>query len=121
MEKRSERFFVTFVSRPVPFIYILLTGNECGQKPIAMHVISGQSWGPSPIIDILFQTNDVRWGGGGGGSEPVRLEEKSALNFFWTGLESRSSPAAPAGRRPCQWDPRLRHLAAASRGRDPPV
>ena len=42
MEKRSERFFVTFVSCPVPFIYILPTGNECGQKPIAMYVISGQ-------------------------------------------------------------------------------
>ena len=34
MEKRSERFFVTFVSHPVPFIYILPIGNECGRKPI---------------------------------------------------------------------------------------
>ena len=41
MEKRSERFFVTFVSRPVPFIYIPPTGNKCGRKPIAMYVISG--------------------------------------------------------------------------------
>ena len=55
--------------------------------------------------------------GGGGGSEPVRLEEKSALNFFWTVLEVEPS----SGRRPRQCDPRLRHLAAASRGRDPPV
>ena len=44
MGKRSEQFFLTFVSRPVPFIYIPPTGNECGQKPIAMYVISGHSW-----------------------------------------------------------------------------
>ena len=75
-----------------------------------------QCKGPSPIIDIFFQTNDVRLGGGGG-SEPVRLEEKSVLNFFWTGPEPRS------GRRPPQCDPgpRRRHLAAPSRGRDPPL
>ena len=41
MGKRSERFFLTFVSRPVPFIYIPPTWNECGRKPIAMYVISG--------------------------------------------------------------------------------
>ena len=43
MEKRSERFFVTFVSRPVPFTYIPPTGNERGRKPIAMYVIAGNS------------------------------------------------------------------------------
>ena len=41
MERRSEWFYLlTFVSRPVPFIYIPPTGNECGRKPIAMYVIS---------------------------------------------------------------------------------
>ena len=44
MEKRSEWSFLTFVSRPVPFKYIPPTGNECGRKPIAMYVISRQSW-----------------------------------------------------------------------------
>ena len=46
---------------------------------------------------FFFQTNDVRMGGMG--SEPVRLEEKSALNFFFgLGSIARSSPAAGAGR-----------------------
>ena len=49
MEKRSERFFVTFVSRPVPFTYIPPTGNERGRKPIAMYVIAGHSRRCSPI------------------------------------------------------------------------
>ena len=43
MEKRSELFFVTFVSRPIPFTYIPPTGHECGRKPIAMYLISGHS------------------------------------------------------------------------------
>ena len=52
MEKRSERFFfLTFVSRPVPIIYIPPTGNECGRKPIAMYVISGLSWRWCKCID----------------------------------------------------------------------
>ena len=56
MEKRSERFFVTFVSCPVPFTYIPPTGNERGRKPIAMYVIAGHSrrwpdaaWGKRPM------------------------------------------------------------------------
>ena len=56
------------------------------------------------------------WGGGGGGSEPVRLEEKSALNFFF-GLGSRSSPAA--GAAPAA--PMRPEAETAGRGRDPPV
>ena len=57
--------------------------------------------------------------GGGGGSEPVRLEEKSALNFFLDLAWGWAQQRAP--RRPRQCDPRLRHQqAAASRGRDPP-
>ena len=43
MERRSERFFVTFVNRPIPFTYIPPTGNERGRKPIAMYVIVGHS------------------------------------------------------------------------------
>ena len=51
--------------------------------------------GPSPIIDIFFQTNDVRLGGGGGVGA-CSFGRKSALIFFF-GLCSRSSPAAGAG------------------------
>ena len=43
MEKRSEWFFLTFVNRPIPFIYIPPTRNERGRKPIAMYVIAGHS------------------------------------------------------------------------------
>ena len=40
--------------------------------------------GPSPIVDIFFSNERCSYFFflGGGGSEPVRLEEKSALNFF---------------------------------------
>ena len=44
MEKRSEWIFLTFVGLSIPFTYIPPTGNECGQKPIAMYVISRYSW-----------------------------------------------------------------------------
>ena len=71
--------------------------------------------GPSPIIDIFF--SNERCSFGGGGSEPVRLEEKSALIFFLDLARGRAQQRAP--RRPRQCDPRLRQLATASRGRDP--
>ena len=54
MEKKSDWFFLTFVSRPIPFTYIPLTGNECGRKPVAMYVISGHSWWrPEPVLWAL--------------------------------------------------------------------
>ena len=58
----------------------------------------GKCKGPSPVIDIFFQTNDVRLGGGGG-SEPVRLGEKSALNFFLDLARGRAQQRWP-GRAP---------------------
>ena len=41
MEKRSEWFFKSFVSRPIPSTYIPPTGNKCGRKPIAMYIFPG--------------------------------------------------------------------------------
>ena len=60
MEKRSERFFVTFVSRPVPFTYIPPTGNERGRKPIAMYVISGHSRRCSYSMNVVVHGGKQR-------------------------------------------------------------
>ena len=76
--------------------------------------------GPSPIIDIFFQTNDVRWGGGGVGA--CSFGRKIGIKFFldWArGRAQQRASAAPI----INATRRLRHLAATSRGRDsgPPV
>ena len=60
--------------------------------------------------------------GWGGGLEPVRLEKKSALNFFGPG--SRSSPAAgaaraPRARRAMANRPMRPEAETSGRGRDP--
>ena len=67
-----------------------------------------------------FVSNERCSFGGGGGVGACSFGRKIGIKFFfWLG--SRSSPAVLAGRILRQCGPRLRHLAAASRGRDRPV
>ena len=85
------------------FVTIFLCSVFCFAKFCCRIAVSKAIRGRRQLSTFFFQTNDVRLGVGD--SEPVRLEEKSAVIFFfffffWTWLEvERSSSGRRAGRR----------------------